>query len=268
MTTQLTNNGWINANNESFLWTNQADEVNEGDDILVDAGVVANTLGGKDSIIGTGFDGIANDGTINTGKDSDTITGTGDQIGIDNADGIIETRGGNDSITGIGSSVGIATGAGLIANGTINTGKGNDSITGTGFFVGISNASTINTGKGSDTITGISTASTGGFGIANGGTINTGKGNDTVDASDGGFNGGGTINLGQGKDLIRGFGEQSVFGGQGMDTAELGINSGDELLSLGMSFDIKIGDMEFTDVETFVFNDGTFSLEDLQGIVI
>ena len=74
--------------------------------------------------------------------------------------------------------------------------------------------------------------------------------------------------MGRGEDLIRGFGEQSVFGGQGMDTAELGIDSDDEPLSLGSSFDIEIGDMEFTDVETFVFNDETFSLSELQEMAV
>ena len=78
----------------------------------------------------------------------------------------------------------------------------------------------------------------------------------------------GTIDLGQGKDLIKGFGEQIVDGGQGIDTAELGIGYDQNLLSLGSSFDIKIGDMVFSNVEEFTFTDRSFTLEELQAEVI
>lgn len=123
MTTLLTNNGWINANDESFPWTNQTDVVNpEGseDNIVVNLDVEANSLGGDDII--TDIDsifGIDNFGTINTGDGNDIIIGTGSIAGIQNF-------------------------------GTINTGNGNDSITSTGGFIGISNESTITTGKGDD----------------------------------------------------------------------------------------------------------------------
>ena len=239
MTTLLVNDGWrINANTEDeefFLWTNQADVVDEGDEIPVDVGVVANTLGGDDIITGTGDNnGIDNDGTITTGRGNDSITGTGNFNGIFN-DGMITIGNGNDIIEGDGNNIGI------INFGMIDTENGNDSIMGTGQF-GIVNVSSSK--------------------------INTGNGKDIVDALTGGFDGGGTVNLGRGKDLIRGFGEQIVDGGQGMDTAELGIDCDVDLLSLGSSFDIKIGEMEFTDVETFVFNDETFSLQDLQGEVV
>ena len=295
MTTLLVNDGWVNEDAPDILlgeWTNQADMVDEGDEILVEEGVVANTLGGDDIITGTGVTrgSIDNFGKIETENGDDTIKGTsGIFSSIVNTNGKIETGNGNDIIegtstngTGIfnGFSSMIETGEGEdIIKGTstnstgifngfsgmIETGNGNDIIEGTSTNSrGIFNRSMIKTGNGNDIITGTG----GNIGIFNFDTIETGNGKDTVDALTGGFDGGGTINLGRGKDLIQGFGEQSVFGGQGMDTAELGIDYDVDLLSLGSSFDIKIGEMEFTDVETFVFNDETFSLQDLQGEVV
>ncbi len=103
------------------------------------------------------------------------------------------------------------------------------------------------------------------IGIRNTGTIDLGNGKDTVDALTGGFAGGGTVYLGNGKDRILGFGEQFVDGGQGMDTSELAISYNQDLLTLGSSFDTKIGEMEFVNVEQFVFTgDQTFSLAQLQ----
>ena len=89
MTTVLTETGWINEDGEFFPWTNKADVVDEGDDILVDVGVVANTLRGDDIITGTGFSdffasGIVNNGTIDTGDGKDSITGTSSGGGIIN----------------------------------------------------------------------------------------------------------------------------------------------------------------------------------------
>ena len=308
MTTLLVNDGWIiNANTqdeEFFPWTNKADVVDEGDEILVDMEVVANTLGGDDIITGTGGDlsidnfgkietengndiikgtdgiifGIFNrsNSKIETGNGNDIIEGTStNSIGISSfSDNIIDTGNGNDTITGTGDFGGIRN----ISNSMIETGNGQGTITGTGDIVGILNISNsmIETGNGQDTITG--TGDIVGIFNTSDSMIETGNGQDivealTVDAFTGDpligvFDGGGTVNLGRGEDLIRGFGEQSVFGGQGMDTAELGIDYDVDLLSLGSSFDIKIGEMEFTDVETFVFNDETFSLQDLQGEVV
>ncbi|HEY9661003.1 MAG TPA: hypothetical protein V6C65_21320, partial [Allocoleopsis sp.] len=170
-----------------------------------------------------------------------------------------------------------------------NTLAGNDSLTGTnpGSGSGIDNAGTINTGVGNDTLTGIGD----GYGsITNRGnapnsygTINTGAGDDLVQALQ--TNGGigtfdnapnsaadsvGTIQLGSGKDRIKGFGPQSVNGGSGFDTAELGINFHKSLLALGTSptpTSITIGSMAFTNVENFVFNNGTYSLAQLRALV-
>ena len=55
MTTILTETGWEDENGKSLgTWTNNADEVNEGDQIRVDTDVMPNTLGGDDTITGTG----------------------------------------------------------------------------------------------------------------------------------------------------------------------------------------------------------------------
>ncbi len=188
---------------------------------------------------------------------------SGSFVGISNFDGTIATGKGNDNITGSGDFYGI-----LNFDGTIETGKGNDNITGNAsdeFGRGIGNNSTIATGNGKDNITGSGNR----IGIENSGTIETGNGRDTVDALTGGFAGNGMINLGKGKDLIRGFGEQTVDGGRGFDTAELGIDFDQTLLSLGSSpyIDIEIGEMSFANVEKFVFSDERFTLHELQDLV-
>ena len=132
---------------------------------------------------------------------------------------------------------------------------------------------TANTLGGDDEITGTGTGDDNGVGIFNQGTIATGIGNDTIDALTGGFDGGGTINLGIGSDLIRGFGDQTVNGGAGSDTAELGLVFDENQVSLSngvgsSSIDITAtasGEtMSFTDVEHFDFSGQTFSLLQLQ----
>ncbi len=232
---------------------------------------------------------------FNTGKGDDNITGiinesedgslTRDDCfplnfnsALVNAEGgTINTGNGNDNIFGTdGKSEGVEN------RSTIDTGNGDDNIFGSGDIAGITNLVTINTGNGDDSI--IGTNITGPeddiAGINNTGTIDTENGNDIVDALTGGLASFGLIpdpvgdeeigriNLGRGDDLIRGFGEQIVDGGRGFDTAELGIDYDDDLLSLGSSFDIKIGDMEFTDVELFDFNGEEFTLKELQEEVV
>ena len=290
MTIILTETGWENAETGELLgeWTNNADVVNEEDEIIVPLEVVANTLGEDDIIIGTStgteFFGISNGGMIDTGNGNDTITGTGND-GIVNF-GTIDTGNGNDTITGSGgifsvrmidtgngNDIIIGTGEfGIDNGGTIDTGEGDDTIIGTGTIVGILNTSrgTIDTGEGDDTIIGTGTI----VGIFNTGRgmIDTGEGNDTVNASTGGFDGGGTINLGQGDDLIRGFGEQIVDGGQGFDTAELGIDFDNQIElhnAVGSSIDMTFSyeTMSFTDLEKFNFNGQVFTLEELQDLV-
>ena len=75
--------------------------------------------------------------------------------------------------------------------------------------------------------------------------------------------------MGPGDDLIKGFGEQIVDGGSDFDTAELGIDYDENLISSGSlpEIDIEIGGMFFTDVEKFDFNGQEFSLEELQEVV-
>ena len=277
MTTTLIETGWITEDGDFFLWTDNADEVDEGDQIVVLNGFVANILGADDLIVGYGGTvaiGIFNDGsTIDTENGNDTIIGTG-VLGIFNDGGMIDTGHGNDSITGTGEfSSGIVNDGGMI-----DTGHGNDLITGTAiigtgeFSSGIVNdGGMIDTGQGNDLIIGDGEF----IGIDNGGMINTGEGNDIIagtSSSTGtrGFDGGGTIDLGQGDDLIRGFGDQIVNGGSDFDTAELGFDYNEEEIILGSTDDNSIeitfdgATMVFTNVELFDFNGDEFTLEELQ----
>ncbi len=240
--------------------------------------------------------GIVNFGMIDTEDGNDNITGiinesedgslTRDDCmplnfnsALVNAEGgTINTGDGNDNIFGTdGKSEGVEN------RSTIETGNGNDNIFGSGDIAGITNLVAINTGDGDDSI--IGTNITGPeddiAGINNTGMINTGNGNDTVDALTGGFASFGLIpepegnerigkiKLGKGDDLIRGFGEQKVFGGRGSDTAELGIDFDqiDDLRNpIGSLIVITVDNatMAFTNVELFDFYGQEFTLEELQ----
>ena len=265
---------------------------------LDDLGII-NTGRGNDNIIGLGTAGIVNFGTIDTGNGSDNISGTGD-LADETPDeipcaplnfnsalvniGTIHTGRGNDNIRGInGESEGIEN----RSTGIINTGRGNDNIIGNGDIAGLTNLGTIHTENGKDKIIGTNLPGSGEdiAGINNTGVIDTGRGNDIVDALTGGFasfgriptpdgnEGVGTINLGEGQDLIRGFGEQIVDGDRGFDTAELGIDFDENLITFGSpaptSIDIAFDSatMSFTDVELFDFNGQEFALEQLQDMV-
>ena len=58
MTTQLSEIGWEDENGILLgTWTNRADVVDEGDEITVDSGVTADSLSGKDEIIGISTEG-------------------------------------------------------------------------------------------------------------------------------------------------------------------------------------------------------------------
>jgi hypothetical protein len=293
MTTILTEVGWEDENgNPLGTWTNQAELLDWGDEITVASDVVANTLGGDDTIIGSdGLKGIDNSGAITTGDGRDTISGRG-FTGINNSGSIVTGRG-HDTISG--SAFGVE---GILNSGTISTGNGNDIISAGSIRYGtaIKNLGTITTGDGSDLISGtayggilnegtISTenghdtiSGSGGFagitnrdtiltgsgrdtiigsgmkGIINEGTISTGNGRDIVDAFNGGFDGGGAIALEQDNDLVRGFGQQVVDGGKGFDTAELGI-AFDEHIVLGNAVDSSIN---------ITFNDVTMSFTDIE----
>ena len=271
------------------------------------------TGNGDDTVTGDGTSGGVNNGaggTINTGNDNDNIIGTSDKAwGVYNGgfgergSSTIYTGNGNDRI--IGSTTGnFGAGIASVLKGIINTGDDDDSIIGTGAIAGIvctnnaiintdngndiiigignnngiavggfsgSNSSKgiIRTGKGNDTIAGIGGIFNNAFSI-----INTGAGEDTVDALSGGFSGNGTIYLGSDDDFIRGFGGQTVDGGEGFDTARLGINFALDQITLNStiastSIDITFNSstMFFTNVELFNFNGQELTLEQLQDMV-
>ena len=83
-----------------------------------------------------------------------------------------------------------------------------------------------------------------------------------------GFTGDGDINLGEGNDRIIGFGDQTVFGGIGMDTAKFGFDLDNSItLESGAmnSIDITANGvtMSFTGVERFVFANDSYTLQKL-----
>lgn len=148
----------------SLTFTNKSDVVPDfGVEEIINTGL-ANTLSGKDSMLGSGIlRGLTNDsgGTIDTGACKDSLFGTASGsggftgIGIENK-GTINTGTGKDSISGSGTepfTYGILNGL----NSIINTGVGNDSIIGSGGFAGIQNGGIINMGVGNDSITAIAT---------------------------------------------------------------------------------------------------------------
>ncbi len=228
MTTILTEIGWEDENGNLLgRWTNQADLVDEGDEIIVPEGVTANSLAGDDTIIGiddnnldTGisingtiktaagkdtitvsgrnlFFAIDNSGTIDTGFGADTIDALGDVFGINNS-GTIDTGFGADTISGNGEA---STGINNESNGIINTGFGGDKIFSFGRGLGIENDGTIDTGFGGDEI---SAGTLLGFAIVNTGTIKTGAGKDIIDAFGevAGIENDGIIETGAGEDII------------------------------------------------------------------
>lgn len=216
MTTTLTATGWTGTSNG--LWTNGSDTLTDNNGGVANLGITANTLDGKDSIIGAGgvdtsnpiltgialYFGIENLGQIIMGKGQDSIHGTAMEInqgsfvfGLFNQEGktITMGNGNNSSITG--------------------TAKGDGDILGfRGIFPisGIYNRSgTITMGNGNNnSITGIGTATgTGSFstGIFNrqGGTITMGDGNNnSITGIGGNLNGiynRGTIKVGNGNNV-------------------------------------------------------------------
>lgn len=277
-----------------------------------EAGILK-TEDGNDVLVGTARNsrraiGIHNRGIIDTGKGKDFISGNATpreaiagniNYGIINDSlSTISTGEGNDSIFGRAKA---RVSRGIANYSDISTGEGDDSIIGiaeaksnggVGGRIGIrqTNLGTIDMGDGEDLIRGegrtlgIENPGSINIGIENGGVINMGKGNDTVDALTGGFSRSGisvgTVNLGKGEDLILGYGEQIVDGGEGYDTAMMGINKGDagifisgasgstvDLPDVAFSgnseepFKVEIGTMTFINVEQFIFNDFVISVE-------
>jgi hypothetical protein len=137
----------IDLSNLTFTEQDDVVPASEEDEILNTG--IANTLAGKDIIIGTKeittdtpyqqiFSSISNSGTLNTADGDDIITGTISGIegfpdvyipyyGIYNI-GSIYTGEGNDTITGINQAgLDLASDGGIYAGGsTIDTGDGND----------------------------------------------------------------------------------------------------------------------------------------------
>lgn len=262
----------------TITFTNRADVVPAfGVEEILNTGI-ANTLAGKDTITGTGGNGISgiyNIGTLNTADGNDIITGTRNQneneptnplsAGIRNEGGTIDTGDGNDIITGIHNQKkdsffgdGIYNGNG----GTIDTGDGNDTITGISQEqggVGITNQDgTIKTGDGNDIITAI-----GRFGLANISILDTGDGNDTITGNSTAEFGVGILNqsefmdTGDGNDIITGTGFVSIANtmgstlntGDGNDTiTAIGIRDGIEnygIINTGKGNDSIIADGGF-----------------------
>ena len=198
-----------------------------------------------------------------TGKLQGKWTDYADEVNLNDkvivpSEVVVNTSGGDDAIIGNSELVGVEN------FGTLETGEGNDAITGSGDMIGISNFGTIKTGDGDDVITG----SGGVVGIDNFGIIDTGNGNDVIVGS----TGSGAINLGQGDDLIQGVSGQSVNGGSGYDTVELGIDYDENLISIGITGSTSVevtsaGEtISFDQVELWDFNGQEFTLEQLQDL--
>ncbi|WP_375514991.1 hypothetical protein, partial [uncultured Nostoc sp.] len=152
-------------------------DTGDGDDTITGTGT-----GG----IGNGGAGIGiqntKDGTITTGSGKDTIFGYGNSseknatsYGIFN-DGVIETGKNSDKLTGQASSTIGATAYGIYGQGIIKTGDGNDSVIATSILDGVQQKVSIGGGIKIDLGTGNDYFK--GFGEA---SVDGGKGFDTLD---------------------------------------------------------------------------------------
>jgi hypothetical protein len=156
--------------------------------------------------------GIYNSGTIDTGEDNDTITGSNTSSNRGNGIGFIGLDSQDNIIIYNPDNIGIYNG------GTIYTRGGNDSIISQGKFINYGN---VYLGDDNDTITSYGV-------IYNSGKIETGRGNDSIIANAGfesGYNSSGRVFLEEGEDYLNGFGNGSFNGGDGEDTLELRFGS-------------------------------------------
>jgi hypothetical protein len=239
VTITLTATGWTGTSNG--LWTDGSDTVTDNNGGVVNLGITANTLAGKDSLIGAGgvdtsnailtglapiYFGIENLGQIIMGKGQNSIGGTATGIdptyfvfGTYNEQGKTITMGdgNNNSITGKATGDGNFLGSrGIFGisgiynrSGSITMGNGNNnSITGIG------------------TATGEGSFSTGIFN-RQGGTITMGDGNNDSITGIGAYYNGiynrGTIKVGNGNDVsITGTGKAD--GGYGIYNQNVGSN--------------------------------------------
>ena len=252
MTIELTATGFTNVLGQTASWSTFTDfvygSVNGFGEtaVLVANGVTAATLAGNDVIAGNaqGINGIGLEveGTLQTNEGSDLVTGSAlsGSAGI-SISGTLGTGQGSDKVIGQGLINGIEIGLGA----TLTTKDGSDVVVGVGGFIGILNQGTIemdisgqneaidviqaagqiglaNTGEirfaaGNDSLTAIS-ADRSNVDLLNTGTIRMGVGADTLLL--GGSNlmsGGGEIYLGDGGDTFGGFGDMTVFAGNGVN---------------------------------------------------
>ncbi len=131
---------------------------------------------------------------------------------------------------------------GLFNNSNVNTLQGNDTVEGAGTNIGILNDGRIDTSTGNDSVEGRGKDSNG---ILNNGRIDTGR-----------------IDLGRGSDTINGFGDRTVVGGDGFDTAVFEFDSSAVTFGSGANNSTEVTydniTMTFFEVEEFVFADDTF----------
>ena len=208
--------------------------------------------------------GIDNSGVIVQGPGDNSIVGIGSQpVGVSSATGIERVTWTDDAdvLDLVGDEIIIPSEV------VVNTLGGDDVIIGRD---GIVNFGTLETGEGNDVITG----SGGTVGISNFGTIKTGEGNDTITGSGGvvGIDNSGRIETGNGDDVIQGISGQFVDGGPGFDTAELGIDYDENLISIGITGPTSIevtfagSTTSFDNLELWDFNGQEFTLEQIQDL--
>ena len=207
--------------------------------------------------------GIDNSGVIVQGSGENSIVGIGSQpVGVSSAMGIEFSTWTDDAdLFDLGDEIIIPSEV------VVNTLGGDDVIIGRD---GIINFGTLETGEGNDIITGVG----GTVGISNFGTINTGEGNDTITGSGGvvGIDNFGRIDAGNGNDVIQGISGQFVDGGPGFDTAELGIDYDEDLVSIGVTGSTSIEvtfsgkTTSFDNLELWDFNGQEFTLEEIQDL--
>ena len=244
---------------------------------------------------------FANISSIVTGAGDDRITGTveagsngdGNTGFINNSGTTTDMGAGEDLITGtvIVSGNGDRNKGFLNGEASVFAGDGDDQIIGTvvvegngsrnsGVFAGLGG---VEMGAGDDYLYGaveIGGDGENNFGIDNfNNFIRMGAGDDRIvgkgtDAYSG-FNGTvafGLIDLGEGDDTITGFGQEVVEGGSGSDTAEFEFGLDESVTfssSDSTSIDITANEktMFFSNVEEFVFANGSFALDELIDLV-
>ena len=194
--TKLTHQGWIGLTSGKWSTSGNKTIVNNEDGIGLTTDLTAKTGAGSLHI----------SGQTNTRRAAVVFDGTLDCT--EQKDGSKSTIQGTSTM-----------GSGVVSYfGTILLGSGNDKITGIGSLrTGISNGGLIRTGGGNDTLRGIGIIDPDPdrehYGINNSGTILLGDGDDTVDALIGGLGGNGYIHFGGDRNTLKGFGEQTVYGG-------------------------------------------------------